>query len=932
MGDFRLSQQWQNILAIDADLGLSATQVFMGSDFVLQWGERYPDRAKALVQSGDLQRVYAPHQLAQQLQHALADCHDEAVLHARLRQFRQREMVRIIWRDLAGWADLSETMADMSAMAEVCIEQALSLLFQWQCQQFGTPLNEEGQVQSLVVLGMGKLGARELNLSSDIDLILCYPEEGETQGGRRTLSHSEFFIRLGRKLIQALDTVTEDGFVFRVDMRLRPFGDVGALALSFDAMEEYYQTQGREWERYALIKARAITGQDEEKAALMQRLRPFVYRRYLDYGVFESLREMKAMIAAQLHRKGMDANIKLGAGGIREIEFIGQVFQLIYGGRDKALQQRAILPVLDLLAQRRLLTHSAASALKEAYIFLRRTEHRLQAWKDRQTHVLPEDDDGRRRLAALMGYTDWRAYFQALTAHRQQVQNCFEQVLNAPQRDAADAETATLLMASEEEKQAYLRRLGFADPVKSAQLLQSLSASSHYRSSGEISRARLNRLLPLLVQAVSQVVDPDTCLARILALIDTILQRSAYLSLLIENPLALSQLVKLCAASAWISRLLSRYPVLLDELLDPRALYEVADREQQQVQLQQWLASTPADHLERQMDVLREFKQMNVLHVAAADIMGQRPVMQVGNDLSQLAEVLLEQVMTLAWHYLVQRHGLPRPSGDRINNGFIIVAYGKLGGRELGYGSDLDLVFLYDDRDTFSETTGDKPIPVTVFYTRLAQRMIHILNTFTSNGVLYEIDTRLRPNGQAGLLVSPLSSFQAYQLQEAWVWEHQALVRARSVVGDHAVAERFNSIRCKVLMQKREQTVLASEVRRMRVKMRNNLDTSDAHYFDLKQGLGGITDIEFLVQYGVLAWSSDLPELRVYTDNIRLIEALALTGKLSGQEAQSLSAAYRYFRERANHCVLQDQPARAKYDEVAGYRQNVMALWQRWLA
>lgn len=928
-----LTQAWQSILQDKQNLLDSASTVLMGSEYVLNQGDRQPQRLRELVESGDLEKVYTDDGYQHRLQSRLADVKDEAQLHQQLRFFRQREMVRIIWRDLAGWADLAETMRELTALADCCVEQALDKLYLWQTELLGIPMDRQQQKQSLIVLGMGKMGAGELNLSSDIDLIFTYPEEGETTGARKSLTNEEFFTRLGRKLIQALDNVTVDGFVFRVDMRLRPFGESGSLVASFDAMEDYYQTQGREWERYAMIKARPITGSAQDRKAISELLRPFVYRRYLDYGMFDSLREMKSMIAGQLHLKGMEDNIKLGAGGIREIEFIGQVFQLIYGGRDRPLQQRPILTILELLAQRKLLSGYAVKALKDAYYFLRRTEHRIQAWADQQTHLLPKDEEARARLALSMGFENWPIFLQTLNEHRQQVHEHFEQLLTAPQAEDESTESIALLTASEAEVIAYLEKWGYHDPQQAQQTIEKLLNLHVVKNLSHTGLGRLKKLLPLLVQAAAGTNDPDTCLTRMIPLLESIMRRSAYMSLLVENTLALSQLVKLCAASPLISHQLARYPVLLDELLDPRSLYEVPGREQQKALLHQFLSVADETDLEQQMNLLREFRQIATLHVAAADVTEVLPLMRVGDQLSELAEIQLERALQLAWLYLTSRHGLPPRTNesDMSTCGFSVIAYGKLGGLELGYGSDLDLVFVFDDARE-GVTNGDKPVELMVFYTRLAQRMIHLLNTVTSGGVLYEVDMRLRPRGNSGLLVSPISGFADYQQNEAWTWEHQALVRARCVAGDQKLAEQFSDIRQQVLSKPRTEAELAKEVSEMRQKMRQQLDKSSEGQFDLKQGIGGITDIEFMVQYAVLAWSSSLPDLMVYTDNIRILDALVTTGKLSQQEGTMLADAYRYYRSEANHCVLQEQPALVPVAKVADFKQQVNIIWQRWLS
>ena len=932
MNKVLISEEWQRLLTADKVLGESAPQVLGGSEYANEWGQRYEERAEELISSGDIHHLYGRDAFQHRLNSRLMSVSDDAMLQQQLRYFRQREMVRIIWRDLSGWADLSETMRDLSAMADTCIQQALAILHQWQSDELGVPRNFEGGEQKLLVLGMGKLGARELNLSSDVDLIFCFPENGYTQGGQTKLSNEEFFIRLGHKLIQALNTVTADGFVFRVDMRLRPFGDSGALVSCFDSMEDYYQTQGREWERYAMIKARAITGNEGSKKKIMGLMRPFVFRRYLDYGVFDSLREMKAMISGQLRRKGMRDNIKLGEGGIREIEFIGQVFQLIHGGRDLPLQQRPILTVLDLLSERQFLSQSSIDELKQAYVFLRRVEHRIQAFADKQTHQLPEDKVGLLRIAKLMNFDSTPDFLFVLDEYRGQVQSHFELLLNTAEEDNTDVQEASLLTSPDEEKVSYLTALGFHEPERIVSDFAGLLESHAYRKLGDIERLRLTRLLPLLVRTASGVSNADICLRRLIPLFESILRRSAYMSLLVENPLALSQLIKLCAASPWISSQLASHPVLLDELLDSGSLYGVPEREQQTIKLLQTLAVADATDLEQHMYLLREFKQIASLHVAAADITNVLPLMKVGDQLTELAEIQLEQVLKLAWQHLVLRYGRPPCiDGDDLNTcGFSVLAYGKLGGYELGYGSDLDLAFLYDSSINKGLTDGEKPIEVLVFYTRLAQRMIHLLSTITAGGILYEVDLRLRPNGQSGLLVTDISGFKDYQQEDAWTWEHQALVRARCVTGDQVLSKQIESIRQQILGQKRNLAVLTKDVTEMRAKMRERLNKSTADLFDLKQGKGGITDIEFMVQYAVLAWSSEHPSLLIYTDTIRMLEAIIGSGKLSKCESSMLADAYRFYRKLANYCILQENPTIVPIQDVAKYRTQVMGIWLRW--
>ena len=915
--------------ALSADVLAALPRVFACSDFVATACERDPALLTDLA-AGDLQAEYTLDDYHARLARWLETVADEAALMRALRRFRRREMVRILWRDIAGQADLMATTRDLSHLAEACIEGALARLHAWQCERLGTPCHADGRPMQLVVLGMGKLGAWELNVSSDIDLVFAFAEEGQVGGGGRTLSHGEFFTRLARSLIHALDHRTEDGFVFRVDMRLRPFGDSGALVSSFAAMENYYQIHGREWERYAMVKARVVAGDREDGKQLMSLLRPFVYRRYIDFGVFESLREMKALIAREVKRKGMAHNVKLGAGGIREIEFIGQVFQLIRGGRDARLTARKILKVLDILGRAGHLPAFVVEELIAAYVFLRNTEHRLQAWRDEQTHLLPEDAEGRLRLAFGMGFDDWPAFEAELNRHRQRVQHHFEQVFEAPQTEGGQSADELALLwqgaLAEEEAIAVLARLGYRDPAALERRLSELRRSRLYHNLSSQGRERLDRLMPLLLGAAAGTDDPDVTVGRVLDLVSHIARRSVYLALLVENPLALSQLVRLCAASAWIAGYVKKFPLLLDELLDPRTLYSPPGKAELAAELARRLAGIDPDDEEARLDALRQFKHVNVLRVAAADIVGALPLMKVSDHLTWIAEVVLVEALEMAWAHLAARHGPPPATEDK---GFAIVGYGKLGGFELGYGSDLDLVFLHGGEDPNAMTSGPSPLAVPVFYARLGQRLIHVLTAYTSAGLLYEVDMRLRPDGASGMLVSSLAAFRAYQQEKAWLWEHQALVRARPIAGDPAIREGFEAIRREVLGQRRAPETVRREIGDMRWRMRRELDRSTATEFDLKQGEGGMVDIEFLVQYGVLAHAADHPELLEWTDNIRLLETLGRTGVFPRADADRLANAYRAYRDAAHERALQEAPARVSADRFASERAAVREIWAR---
>jgi glutamate-ammonia-ligase adenylyltransferase len=930
--DWRERARAEGIIpAVSPDLAEELLKVWEASDFVVRACRQQPRLLVELLESGDLSRCLDPGELGQRLEAQLAEVADEAALCQTLRVFRRYHMVRIVWRDIAGTALLAETLEDLTTLADACIASALTRLYDWTTSELGVPRSEEGARQRLLVLGMGKLGARELNLSSDIDLIFVYPEEGQVEGGR-WLTNEQFFIRLCQRLVQALNAQTVDGFVFRVDTRLRPFGEAGPLAVSFAAMEDYYQSQAREWERYAMIKARVVAGDREAGEQLMAMLRPFVYRRYLDFGAIDSLREMKRLISRELYRRGMEANIKLGPGGIREIEFIGQAFQLIRGGREPDLQIRPIVSVLRRLGAKGHLPGRVVRELIDAYQFLRLVENRLQAWQDRQTHLLPKDEPGRLRLAHAMGHGDWESFSKALGGHRRQVQMHFDQVFATPhEEDESEHSPLSDLWRGALEDQAardLLHETGFKDPQDALDRLRDFRETASFRGLGTRGRERLHQLMPALLEAVAAAENPNITLERVLGLLEAVAGRTAYLALLVEYPVALTQLVKLTSASSWIARLLIRHPLLLDELLDPRRLYAPLDRAELKIELDDFLGRASPEDLEQQMERLRQFAQYTMLRVAAADIAGAVPLMVVSDYLTWIAEVVTERVLDRAWHDLVSRHG--RPTGILgQDSGFAVIGYGKLGGIELGYGSDLDLVFLHGSQDMTAMTDGPRPLGNDVFYARLAQRVIHLFTAHTPAGVLYEVDLRLRPDGKSGLLVSSLDAFAEYQSRSAWTWEHQALIRARVVAGDPLVAERFDQIRRQVLCRERDPEALRGEVRAMRAKMRDQLDQTRPGSFDLKQGPGGIADIEFMVQYAVLRWAHQYPDLVDWTDNIRLLEALARHRLLEGDAAQRLADAYRAFRSVYHRQTLQELPGPMIEGELTQEREWVRSAWAR---
>ena len=921
-------------LPSEADFPDQLLRVLAFSDFVAESLIADPSLLIDLWSSGELHKAAAPGETAARLAAVLEGSLEAEDLAVRLRRFRRREMVRIAWRDLLGRADLAEVTADLSDLAGACLEQALFRLFRRQCAEQGTPVSFDGAPACLVVLGLGKLGARELNFSSDVDLIFAFSAAGETRGTDRPVSNEEFFTRLCRKLIHVIGQPTPEGFVFRVDLRLRPFGDNGPVVLSFDAMEHYYQEQGRDWERYAWIKARVVAGDRTAGEELLRRMHPFVYRRYLDFGAFESLRAMKRMIAQEVARKGMRQDIKLGPGGIREVEFFGQIFQLIRGGVSPALQKRPIRDVLESLSSAGTIPETVRCELDEAYVFLRTVEHRLQEAADQQTHELPAAPKGLARLAASLGFEDATQLRVVLDRHREIVHGHFQLLLETPDSDRLDRDLENELGAiwqqriGSSEAAGILQKIGYEPAADALQVLNGLREDPETRALSETGRQRLDRLMPLMLIGTGRARQPLTALRRVADLIRSIERRTSYLALLLEYPGALEHLVKLTDASPWIASFLAQHPVLLDELLDPRTLYRPPDRASITAELERRLHQAPTDDLEAQIEELCIFKQINVLRVAAADVSGRLPLMRVSDYLSDIAEVAINAVVDLSWRHLVERHGTPvsRLNGGPCERGFAVIAYGKLGGLELGYGSDLDLVFLHagEDGQTIS---GPQPIDNAQFFNRLGQRVIHILTAHTRAGRVYDIDTRLRASGISGILVQHVEAFRDYLIREAWTWEHQALIKARPVSGDRLLTARFAAIRGEVLSRKRPHDRLRAEVLEMRERMRREHAQPQPDLFDLKQDPGGIVDIEFLVQYLTLRHAHRVPELAVWTDNVRLIQALIASTVLDEYSAHVLKHAYLIYRAAAHQLSLQEKPARVPVEKFERLQERIRQIW-----
>lgn len=902
------------------------------SPFIERVLVQQPDALDALQQLGSITPAsdYLP-----TLQAALATCTDEASAQHQLRCWRQRWYAELAAADLLGLLTLEQALEQLTASADAFIIAAKQWLMPRFIERFGCPRDEHGEAQQLAVIGMGKLGGGELNFSSDIDLIFCYAQQGETDHPRKPIENAVFFTRLAQALVALLDTVTADGRVFRVDLRLRPFGQSGPLVASLAALEYYYQEQGRDWERYAMVKARIIGATAQQQTELHSLLRPFVYRRYIDFSAIDALRTMKQLITQESKRLGVQHNIKLGAGGIREIEFIAQVFQLIRGGQQRELQTQSLYQAYAAIAELELLSPAAVAQLLASYAYLRKVEHVLQQIDDQQTQTLPSDPLNQQRVTQAMGCS-WQDFLTTVQQVMAAVHAQFRQVIGNEVAEDEEVGPLQLLwqdMIDDDTAEAIIAEHGLASANAAAawQQIQQFRQELRKRGSGPRGRKAMAKLLPILLQRTFSAEQPLLLLERLLQLLKKISSRTAYIELLLENQGAREQLLKLCAASRWLSQHLANYPLLLDELIVPQQLYQLPEYQQYPQLLDEYLLRIPEhEHdLEAQMNALRQARQVLQLKVAAADISGQLALMKVSDHLSYLAEAIIARVVALAWQQLVEKHGAP-PGRDSTNTGFAVMAYGKLGGLELGYGSDLDLVFI-SDADYTLETEGTRPLEVQQFYLRLAQRVLHIFTTKTMIGTLYDIDLRLRPDGKSGLMVTRLSTYASYLEQDAWTWELQALVRARPVYGVNSMQQRLTEIRAQLLQRERDQQQLREEVLTMRAKMREHLLHSSTDQFDLKQGLGGITDIEFLVQYLVLRFSAQHPQLAHYTDNIRILEQAAACSVLSNHDAQQLIDAYLAYRAEVHRLALDNQPALTS-KTFSQQRTAVQQLWQQFFS
>jgi len=927
------------------------------SDFILTSALQAPELVLNLFVNKDVyQKTVPPY--AKLLNDLLIGCESEEQLHRLLRRFRLQQMVNIAVADLVFDISLEKSLERLSLLADALIQASLAWLTIFCQNKWGTPTSTTGEIQPLLVYGMGKLGGYELNFSSDIDLIFVYPHSGETQGNRRSIENQQFFTRLAQKLITSLHQYTADGFVYRVDMRLRPFGESGPLVLTFSAMEDYYQEQGRDWERYAMLKARVIpplNGDDKYHQQLSTLLRPFVYRRYIDFSVIDSLRRMKMMISQEVRRKQLVNNIKLGAGGIREIEFIVQVFQLIRGGRVKALQQRRLLTVLPELVISGELQEDSKLVLENAYCFLRRVENIIQALADKQTQTLPDNELDQHRILQVLKFTSWQDFCLVLEQHMHDVHDKFEQLIGieSPNHQVQDEHWTTLWHSrwSDEESIAWLdQEQGATEEThwnseEIWHLLSDFRDDVGKRSIGNRGRQVLDKLLPLLICHIQQAKQAEFVLERVLHVFKKITTRTAYLELLFENEGALKQLIHLCQASRWVTDYIAKSPILLDELIDPRLLHNPTKITAYGHELRESMLRIPEENLEAQMDGLRLFKHAQQLRIAAADIAEVLSVAQVSQHLTALAQAIIAEVINIGWQQVIGRFGVPksiinvvnnektRNQDDYQNKGLAVIAYGKMGGNELSYGSDLDLVFVHNSPEgdvTTGLANGDKSVPASQFYMKLVQRIMHIFNTRMSSGILYELDMRLRPSGNSGVLVVRINTFAQYQQEDAWTWEHQALVRARIVYGNSVIEQRFNEIRQQTLSLPRTLDKLKVDVSSMREKMRNHLNKSTDELIDIKQGIGGLVDIEFLAQYLVLAHCHAHKSLSQHCNNLSIFKQLANLEILTEEEQLLLVNCYQKLRGLGHKAMLQNEALLMGKNAMTELEQ-VMLVWRKFL-
>lgn len=913
------------------------SRVLACSPFAVRSFTRKPEILKDLLTGDRLARPLHEGELTRLAGAALGECRQEPSFMRELRWFRHREMCRILWRDLNGLSSLEESLAELTALANTCILSALEFSRANVAARHGLPCTADNEPSEMAVIGMGKLGGGELNFSSDIDLIFIYSEDGRTDGPVE-IDALRFHTLVCQQLIRVLNQRTVDSFVYRVDTRLRPFGNSGPLVIKTSSLESYLARSARDWERYAWVKARVINPCEMSGALYEEVTRPFVYRRYLDYSVFESLRDMKNKIEREALRKDKASDIKLGSGGIREIEFITQSMQLVRGGANPDLRGRSLREMLARLGERGFLGPGTSAELDRSYCFLRRLENRLQGMDDRQTQSLPDDEEGRTRLAFAMGHSDWNSLAEKTDSHRGAVAGHFSAIVfrpdDLPEAEAGPPGDLVALWAGDTENAAeVLEAYGFSDPQIALDSMQAVHQASDYARMDQTGRKRLDLLIPRLIEAAAKESEPGLTLARTLKVIASIARRSAYLALLYENGPARDRLVHVCGLGETLAKQLCSVPALVDELLDARITQQVMDLEQLEEELDFRLVRTANESEELRLAAINEFKQAAAFRVGVLDLAGGLPLMRVSDLLTGIAELVIDRSLEHVWEELVEQYGSPgfTVDGKRSHAGFAVIAYGKLAGLEMGYGSDLDLVFVYDAQGEDQVTDGTTSIANPDFFFRVARRVISVLTTRSITGRMYEVDTRLRPSGRSGMLVSSLQALDKYQREDAWTWEHQALLRSRAIAGAVHVRETFEKLRMSILRESVRRDDLCDDVVEMRRRMLAEAPRVGKGRFDIKHARGGLQDIEFIVQYLVLNHAHEHADLASWPDNVRQLEALARHEVLAQEDADVLTRCYLEYREILHHRSLAERPPHTPAGEVAERAETVSRLWQRYL-
>jgi glutamate-ammonia-ligase adenylyltransferase len=906
--------------------------VWWASPFIRRVCVAQPQFLENLFIHGELHADYDEEKYQQLLNSAVENIESVELLQRQLRKTRLAAFARIAWRDIQQYTTVQQILYELSTFADVCIKSTLQWCFDW--LQSRPYANEfvKALPQNIVIFALGKLGGQELNFSSDVDIVFAYNDEkGYTQeeAGKAT----EFYLKVVQLFIKVLTEQTQHGFVFRVDTRLRPFGNSGALLPSYSSIDQYFQTHGRDWERYAWMKARVIAGNMQAGEQFLQEITPFIYRRYLDFGAMQALREMKALVDTKARHSSAKENLKIGFGGIREIEFITQMFQLIYGGKDVSLQIRSTLQALQQLQSQGLLTPDWVGELTAAYLFLRKAENGLQLREDQQIHTLPIETTQQIQFAYLMNKPDWQVFYTEYKKHTNTVNTIYQLLLTGDtdvKETTHEENQFDKLWLQIDDSKYCLNILNniFADNAEHVyQQLNSFAQSSLIQKLTPVARGRLDKFIPIFLQQLLQQDESIVVFDRFLNILKKIAQRSTYVSLLIENKNKLSIIFSLIQVSPWIAQYLATHPLLLDEILSLDASYKPPSMVEMQQQLS---AMMSADiDLEKYMENLREFKHSQVIQIAAADVVENYPIMKVSDHLSWLAETCINSAVQFAYQELLEKYGAPRciVGGQTYTPEVLIVEYGKLGGLELGYGSDLDLVFLHNSMGEECETNGSKKIHNDIFFTRLVQRTIHILSTVTAGGKVFDTDLRLRPHGESGPVICSLHAYEKYLINDAWLWEHQALVRARAVTSSHALKDSFAKIRQKVLCQSRETHQVRASIIEMRDKMLSAKPASLNEVFDLKKDTGGVIDIEFIVQFLVLSNSDQYPQICEYTDNVRILDACAQVGLLKIQSAEELKEIYLKYRKYLHQLSLKLLPETVDGKVFAKQRATVQQYW-----